>query len=191
MPNDEEQEEAGQDQRQQLRQTFGTLNWQRSWSSTTVSQLALFGRFTNGSFAAALPTRRSSPRGIGSRTGWECWRRSPHEHGRHRFKGGVEASEIRLDESFGFFVTDEEAGEEAGLSAAALEHDSDDPFDFEGSVRRPIYSLYVQDSWRPLSALTLDLGVRYDRSRLLLNESQWSPRVGVSYRVDGPSCAPP
>jgi outer membrane receptor for Fe3+-dicitrate len=31
--------------------------------------------------------------------------------------------------------------------------------------------------------MTLDLGVRYDRSRLLLDESQWSPRVGMSYRV--------
>lgn len=107
-----------------------------------------------------------------------------YEHGRHRLKGGVEVSEIRLAESFGFFVTDEEAGGEAGLSAAALEHGSDNPFDFEGSARRPIYSAYVQDSWRPVSALTLDLlGVRYDRSRLLLDESQWSPRVGASYRV--------
>jgi outer membrane receptor protein involved in Fe transport len=50
-------------------------------------------------------------------------------------------------------------------------------------VRRPIYSFYVQDSWRPLDRLTVDLGIRYDRSRLLLRESQWSPRLGVSYRV--------
>ncbi len=183
VPNNEEQQEAGQAQRQELRQTYGTLNWQRSWSSSTVSQLALFGRFTNAELRGSPADTPLFAEGDRQQDRLGVLAAVTHEHGRHRFKGGVEASQIRLDESFGFFVTDEEAGEEAGLSGAALEQGSDNPFDFEGSVRRPIYSAYVQDSWRPLSALTLDLGVRYDRSRLLLNESQWSPRVGVSYRA--------
>ena len=34
VPNNEEQEAAGQDQRQRLGQSFGTLTWQRSWSVT-------------------------------------------------------------------------------------------------------------------------------------------------------------
>jgi outer membrane receptor protein involved in Fe transport len=90
---------------------------------------------------------------------------------------------VRLDESFRFFVTDPEEGEEANLSEEALEHDSDNPFEFAGRVERPIYSFYVQDSWRVLERFTVDLGVRYDRSRLLLGESQWSPRLGASFRV--------
>ena len=64
-----------------------------------------------------------------------------------------------------------------------LEHTEDNPFLFQDSVRRPIYSLYVQDSWRALDDLTIDLGVRFDHSRLLLTESQWSPRLGASYRL--------
>jgi outer membrane receptor protein involved in Fe transport len=182
VPNIREQEEAGQDQRQQLAQGFGTATWQRAWSSTVVSQAALFGRFTSGQlfdseFDTPLSTegdRDQDRLGLLAAVTWE--------RGRHRIKGGVEASQVRLDESFRFFVTDEEEGEEAGLSEEALEHDEDDPFDFDGSVRRPIYSVYLQDSWRPLDRLTVDLGVRFDHSRLLLSESQWSPRLGVSYR---------
>ena len=43
-------------------------------------------------------------------------------------------------------------------------------------------SVYVQDSIRPADRLTLDLGVRADWSRQLAYASQWSPRIGASYR---------
>jgi hypothetical protein len=182
VPNTEEQEEAGQDQRQELGQSFGTATWQRTWSSRTVSQLALFGRFTNGQLLGSPFDTPISPTADREQDRWGMLAAVTHERGQHRFKGGIEASEVRLDERFGFFVVDAEEGAEAGLSEAALEHDADNPFEFSGRVRRPIYSLYVQDSWRPLDSLTVDLGVRYDHSQLLLSESQWSPRVGVSYR---------
>ena len=58
VPNDEEQEEAGQDQRQELDQAFGTLNWQRSWSSRVLSQVALVGRFTSGTL---IPSAFDTP----------------------------------------------------------------------------------------------------------------------------------
>jgi outer membrane receptor protein involved in Fe transport len=182
VPNTEEQEEAGQDQRQELGQSFGTATWQRTWSSRTVSQLALFGRFTNGQLLDSAFDTPISPTADREQDRWGMLAAVTHERGRHRLKGGIEASEVRLDERFGFFVVDAEEGAEAGLSEAALEHDADNPFEFSGRVRRPIYSLYLQDSWRPLDSLTVDLGVRYDHSQLLLSESQWSPRVGVSYR---------
>ena len=183
VPHDEEQEEAGQDQRQKLEQSFGTLNWQRSWSSAAVSQLALFGRFTRGRLLGSASDTPLFSEADREQDRLGLLAALTYERGRHRLKGGFEASRLRLDESFRFFVTDPEEGEEAGLSEEVLEHDADDPFDFAGSVRRPIYSFYFQDSWRPLDRLTVDLGVRYDRSRLLLRESQWSPRLGVSYRV--------
>ncbi len=182
VPNTQEQEDAGQDQRQELGQSFGTATWQRTWSSRTVSQVALFGRFTSGELFGSFFDTPLSAGAHRAQDRWGLLAAVTHERGRHRLKGGLEASEIRLDERFHFFVTDLEAGEEAGLSEAALEHDSENPFDFRGRVRRPIYSVYVQDSWRPLDRLTLDVGVRYDRSRLLLTEDQWSPRLGVSYR---------
>ena len=183
VPHDEEQEAAGQDQSQKLDQTFGTLNWQRSWSSALVSQLALFGRFTNGRLLGSPSDTPLFSAADREQDRLGLLAALTYERGRHRLKGGFEASRLHLDESFGFFVTDPDAGEEAELSEAVLEHDANDPFAFEGSVRRPIYSFYVQDSWRPADRLTVDLGLRYDRARLLLRESQWSPRLGVSYRV--------
>lgn len=182
VPNDEAQERAGQDQRQDIDHSFGTATWQRGWSRSLVSQLSLFGRFTRARLLGSpfdTPLHAAADR---EQDRWGLLAAVTYEQGRHLFKGGVEASQVRLDESFGFFVVDAEEGEEAGLSEAALEYDADDPFQFGDRVRRPIYSFYIQDSWRPLERLTVDLGVRYDRSRLLLSEAQWSPRLGLSYR---------
>jgi TonB-dependent receptor-like protein/carboxypeptidase family protein len=185
VPNAELQEAAGQDQGQHHGQTFGTLNWQRAWSEAVVSQAALFGRFTDSQlFPSAFDTPLSTG-GDREQDRLGLLAAVTVERGHHRFKGGLEASQVRLEESFGFFVTDAEHGQDANLSEAALAHGPDDPFQFEGGVRRPVYSFYVQDSWRPRDHLTMDLGVRYDRSRLLLSESQWSPRAGVSYRLGG------
>jgi outer membrane receptor protein involved in Fe transport len=145
--------------------------------------LAAFGRFTSGKLLpsafdtplSAQADRTQDRLGVLAGVGYET--------GRHRLKAGFEASSVRLEEDFVFFVTDPEAGEEADLSDEVLEHTEDNPFAFQGSVRRPIYSLYVQDSWRALDDLTVDVGVRFDHSRLLLSESHWSPRLGASYRI--------
>ncbi len=183
VPNDEDQEEAGQDQRQELAQTFATFNWQRSWSAATVSQLAVVGRFTTGQLQGSeLDTplftdadRKQDRLGVLASVA--------QARGRHRLKGGLEVSRIRLDEVFFFFVTGPEEGKEADFSDGVLEHTEDNPFDFTDDARRTVISVYAQDSWRPLDALTVDFGLRYDHSRLLLDESQWSPRLGLSYRT--------
>jgi outer membrane receptor protein involved in Fe transport len=183
VPHDEAQEQAGQDQRQSHEQRFATLNWQRSWSGSSVSQVALFARRTNGRLRGEpsdMPLFAEADRAqdrLGLLAALTAVR------GRHRVKAGLEVSQVRLDERFQFFVTDPERGEPANLSEEVLQHDREDPFRFAGGVRRPIHSSYVQDSWRPGGRLTLELGVRYDRSRLLLSEAQWSPRLGASYRV--------
>jgi outer membrane receptor protein involved in Fe transport len=47
-----------------------------------------------------------------------------------------------------------------------------------------LWSFYVQDSLRPLPRLSLDVGVRFDRTTLLVPAHQWSPRVGAAVDVD-------
>lgn len=47
-----------------------------------------------------------------------------------------------------------------------------------------IYAAFIQDSWRPLSNLTLNLGVRYDYESyagILRDKNNVSPRIAVSY----------
>ena len=42
------------------------------------------------------------------------------------------------------------------------------------------YSAFVQDKWTPLSKLTLDLGVRYDRDRIG-SQNNFAPRIGFAF----------
>jgi outer membrane receptor protein involved in Fe transport len=186
VPHDPEQEEAGQDQRQRLEQTFATLDWQRAWSERTISHVALFARDSEGRLAGSAADTPVTADSAREQDRFGVLAAATHERGRHRLKLGGEASRIRLDERFSFAVTDHEQAEDVDLSDAARRHDRVNPFVFSGRVRRPVFSAYVQDSWRASDRLTIDAGLRYDHSRLLLAESQWSPRLGVSYRA-GPA----
>ena len=66
VPNTEEQEDAGQAQRQRLAQGALTVSWQRGWSGSTVSQLAGYvrrnrSRLDPSDFDTPLTARRRSP----------------------------------------------------------------------------------------------------------------------------------
>jgi outer membrane receptor for ferrienterochelin and colicin len=181
VPNTEPQQAAGQDQRQRLAQGGGTASWQRGWSSATVSQLAGYVRRNRSrldpSDADTPLTTRADRRltRIGALAG------ATHHAGAHVIKAGTEIQQLRLDEGFGFAVTDDDAAEEAGLSEAALAFDAGHPFRFDGRARSWLYSVYAQDTWQATTALTLAAGVRFDRTHLLLPRQQWSPRVGMAY----------
>ncbi len=167
VPHNEDQEEAGQDQRQENIQTWQTASWQRAWSGNTVSQIAGYHR--SGS-AALFGSERDTPLHINAdrtlrRVG--VLGSVTHHRGKHVVKAGVEAARLSLNEDFSFFVTDEEEGEEAGLSEGALEHDEDDPFEFSGSANPTLFAFYVQDSIQFGRGLTVDFGVRADRSGML------------------------
>jgi outer membrane receptor protein involved in Fe transport len=97
-------------------------------------------------------------------------------------KVGLEAARVALQEDFSFAVTDLEEAQEAEISERAAEFTVADPFRFQGRVARMQWSLYAQNRLRASDRFTLDFGVRFDRSHLLMPASQWSPRVGVAYR---------
>ena len=183
VPHNEEQDEEGQDQRQRNRQTWQTASWQRAWSSDTVSQVAGYHR--SGS-AALMGSAHDTPLNIDAD---RTLRRAgmlaslTHHRGKHVVKAGFEASRLSLREDFSFFVTDEDEGEEAELSDGALEHDEDNPFEFSGTAHPTLFSFYVQDSLAFGRGLTVDFGIRADRTRMLTNASQWSPRLGAAYHV--------
>lgn len=182
VPHGEDQEEAGQDQRQRIRQASLTASWQRAWASRTVSQAG--GYYRRGS-SALLGSLLDEP--LFTDADRSLWRAGvlasvTREAGNHLLKVGGEAARLGLRERFLFAVTDPEEAEEAELSDGAIAHTLDDPFLFEGSAAPTLFSLYVQDSFRPHARVTIDAGVRADWSRLLVAASQVSPRVGLSYR---------
>lgn len=183
ITNDHEQEIAGQRQRQELRDNRQSFRWQRLWSSSTVTDLALYRQANSSNLRGssfdtplfASQDRSTSRLGIvGSLT------RSLNDH---VLKLGFDASRVSLHEFFTFAVTDEDEAEEVDISEEALDFDRSNPFLFRGRNTRKQFSVYAQDSFSPLRNLTVNAGVRYDYSNLPVSEQQVSPRLGVVYFI--------
>jgi len=181
VPNNEVQEAAGQRQRQEVRHDHQSVSWQHSWSPNTLSDVAYFRNFFRSELIGspfdtpltATQNRHQTRQGmLASLT---------HATHGHTIKAGVETSRVSINEFFGFAVTDPEVAEEAGLSNAALEFRTDNPFAFSNHVTRWTQALYAQDDFSPFRNLTVSAGLRYDHSNLLVSDQQVSPRVGAIY----------
>jgi outer membrane receptor for ferrienterochelin and colicin len=183
VPNNEDQEPAGQDQRQRLAQAFANATWQRTWLSNLVTQAAGYHRRSDAQLdgsPADTPLEAHADRAL-TRTG-VLFAATMQQH-THLMKAGFEWQHLALDEVFGFAITDEDEARDAGFRDEALVFDIDNPFSFSGVSTPTLFAAFVQDTWRVSSQFTLSGGVRFDSSHLLLPRTQWSPRVGVAYRV--------
>jgi carboxypeptidase family protein/TonB-dependent receptor-like protein len=126
VPNRLAQELAGQHQRQELRDNSETISWQRSWSPSTVSNIAIFHRFHEARLLGsafdtplfAAQARRHA------RLGWLA--SVTHTYREHTFKAGVEATRVTPNEFFTFAITDPLAAAEEGISEEALVFDKQD-----------------------------------------------------------------
>ena len=183
VPNTAEQHAAAQDQQQDVSQAHLALSWQRLWSASTVSQLSAYLRESSvrldGS-AHDTPLFAAADRSL-SRAGVLAG--LSRRIGDHTLKAGFEIQRLSLDEDFLFAVTDRELAEESGFSDEALEFDPAHPFRFSDRANAALWSAYLQNDWTPGNRLTIGGGIRFDESRLLLVRRQWSPRLGVVYRI--------
>lgn len=181
VPNDLLQEVTGQRQRQELRDYSLTTSWQHVWSARTVINAALFHRRHQSQLFGSehdIPLFAAQDRAH-TRTGLIA--SLTHQRGRHTFKTGLEAARIAPRELFTFFVTDEAAAADREVSEEALEFTAENPFIFRDSVVRHQTSLYVQDAFSPLNNLTINAGLRFDRTTLLVADHQFSPRLAAVY----------
>ena len=96
--------------------------------------------------------------------------------GRHSLAVGGEAARLALREDFSFAVTDDDADD---LSDAARAFTRRRPFLFSDRVTRTQWSAFAEDRV-DVGPLSLDLGLRYDTTALLVEASQWSPRLGAA-----------
>lgn len=181
VPHGQVQEDAGQDQRQRLLQDSQSGSWQHFWSDAVVSQVAMYRRQVRSdlrSSPTATPLSAISDRRherAGALAG------VTFQRSRHTAKLGFEAAHVSLREDFGFAVTDPEEAEAAEISERAAEFTLESPFQFHDAASRSQWAFYAQDSIRATDRITVDFGIRFDRTRLLVPASQWSPRVGVAY----------
>ena len=84
---------------------------------------------------------------------------------------------------FSFFITDEDAAEDAGISKEALAFDRNNPFRFEDAASRDQFSIYFQDTFSLFDRLTINAGLRFDHTEVLVNASALSPRLGAVYFI--------
>jgi outer membrane receptor protein involved in Fe transport len=188
VSNDALQEEHGQRQRQELRDYSLSSSWQRIFSDRTVGNFAVFHRRHQSKLFGGendIPIFAEQDRAH-TRSGFIA--SLTHQTGAfmgdgHTIKAGVEASRIAPREFFTFYITDEDVAEEREVSDEALEFDDDDPFVFRDRRVRGQFSFYAQDQFSPARNLTLQAGLRYDRSNLLVSDQQFSPRLGAVYFI--------
>jgi outer membrane receptor protein involved in Fe transport len=92
-------------------------------------------------------------------------------------------SEFHHDEFHHYHKRFEHIVFRAVVSNAALLFNAGAPFLFQGGLSRPQYSGYLEDSFRIGSNVTVSAGSRYDRSSLVVEAWQLSPRLGVAYSI--------
>jgi outer membrane receptor protein involved in Fe transport len=188
VTNDELQEENGQRQRQELRDNSVSVSWQRLFSDRTVGNFSVFHRRHQSKLFGSendIPIFAEQDRAH-TRSGFIA--SLTHQTGTalgggHTIKTGFEASRVAPREFFTFYITDENLAEEREVSDEALEFDDDDPFIFRDRRVRGQLSFYAQDQFSPARNLTLQAGLRYDHSSLLVSDQQFSPRLGAVYYI--------
>jgi hypothetical protein len=187
VPHGEDQERSGQDQRERLVQQSESASWQRSWSEALVSNAAVYHRRVTGELRGSPGDTPMSARADRRHDRVGMLASVTHVRRGHTMKLGVEAERLALREAFQFAVTNPDAAEAAAISERAAAFTPAHPFVFQGHAARGQYAVFAQDSVRATDRLTLEGGLRFDSTRLLVPASQWSPRAGVAYTVPGTS----
>jgi TonB dependent receptor-like, beta-barrel len=181
VPNNQDQQLAGQRQRQEVRHDQESVSWQRNWSGNTVSEVAYFRNFFRSKLTGSpwdTPLTAEQDR---HQTRQGMLASLTHAVHGHTIKVGVEASRVSITEFFGFAVTDPEAAQEAGISEQAMAFTPGNPFRFFDQAARGTEAVYAQDDFPVFHNFTLSVGLRYDHSDLLVSAQQVSPRIGATY----------
>ena len=187
VPNRFEQELAGQDQRQRLRDNSQNVSFQHIFSPNTLAQFSFFHRQNNAKLISntlSTPVVANQDRtlqnygGIGSLS---------MTRGSHNIKFGGQFTITPVDEHFSFYPTEQFpdlVDEQGNVFANPINNfNAANPFVFDQSKTGRTLSAYAQDRFTVFKNLTLDLGVRYDNYKLLIHEQEVSPRLAVAYFI--------
>lgn len=183
VPNDAEQQRAGQRQVQALDDENFSTAWQQTASSRAVADAAFFHRRYTSRLSASpfdVPIAARSHRAH-TRTG--ALGSVTYQHGRHLIKTGIEAGRIAPAERFEFAITDEAMARARDISEPALAFDIDNPFVFAGSRVGSYTAAFLQNDVSVGPHVRLDAGLRIERASLPRPATQLSPRLGAAVSI--------
>jgi len=187
VPNRFAQEVAGQDQRQRLRDNSQNISFQHIFSPNTVAQFSFFHRQSNAKLFSnplSTPVVANQDRTLQNYGGIASLALT---RGSHNIKFGGQVTITPVDEHFSFYPTkpfEDLVDEEGNVFPNPVNNfNVSHPFLFNQSKTGRTLSAYVQDRFTAFKNFTLDLGVRYDNYKLLIQEQAVSPRLGFAYYI--------
>ncbi len=171
VPNELVQQEAGQRQDSKQEETSGQLRFTHAISTDILLSVA-------GSVRDAYAVLNSNPQSTpvivtqdrGYREGYGRADLAGH-HGRNEWKVGVDGIFSSVNENLQYQITDPSQFD-PGTALTLNPPFADRRWDIEPSA-------YVQDQIR-LGKWNVSAGLRFDHYGFVVNESAWSPRLGVS-----------
>jgi hypothetical protein len=170
VPNELVQEEAGQRQDRDSRETLAQFSYQRTFSKPMVADVRGMVRDVSAglwSNPLATPIAASQDRGIR-----ELYLKATiaGHAGAHEWKAGGDLSAGRLRERFAYQITD----------ADSFDPGTPVTFSFDDRGDNREHALFVQDQFRR-GRLTINAGLRWDRYRLVVEDQALSPRLGAAW----------
>src|SRR5918911_1062224 len=187
VPNRLEQEIAGQDQRQRLRDNSQNITFEHIFSPSAVAQFSFFNRSSTAKLTSnpqSTPVAAFQDRTLRNYGGLASLSLT---HGTHNIKLGGQVTITPVRENFSFYPTvpfDALVDENGNVFPNPVNaFNATNPFVFNGRKTGRTLSAYVQDRFTPFKNLTLDVGLRYDNYKLVIKEQALSPRLGLAYYI--------
>ncbi|MDA0207406.1 MAG: TonB-dependent receptor [Acidobacteria bacterium] len=170
VPNDLLQQAAGQRQDRRSAETAAQVHYQRTLSARALASVrGMYRDLTAELWSNPLSTPIYAQQDRGLREG-SVIADLTLESERHTLKVG---GDVRLNDIREMF--------QATTPDQLPEFD----IDFQDAQRSTEYSAYIQDQFR-LGNFAANIGLRFDRYRLRIEDTAFSPRIAVSYYLPGP-----
>jgi outer membrane receptor for ferrienterochelin and colicin len=169
------------DARQNERNRFVVASYQGALGSQVDYQLSVFNRVTDVHYQpdaigdlqyngiAADILRRNDASGVQADLSYRL-------NSAHTLRTGLFAQQEKFSVVNGasVFPADADGNQTSGVPTF-IQDDS--------RITGHLWSAYLQDEWKPVKPMTVNFGVRYDQARTVVDEQQFSPRLGVVYEA--------